>query len=210
MSPAIHSPGVQRGPRGAGRPGGDGSNRGRLKLICLAAALVTGAVWQTPAFAIDRVCVEAGAGHEGELVRLAVQWDLEREWFEKRRWRLGALVEAGVGAWSPELDGSGLYEAGVTPVLRLAPHRPPSAGATPFFEAGLGVHLLSNVHFSGLDLSTSLQFGSHIGAGLVFGRGGRYSLAYRYQHLSNASIKQPNPGIEFHLLQLGFRLSAAR
>jgi lipid A 3-O-deacylase len=184
--------------------------RGKLLPIGLAAVLLTGAIWQPAAFAVDRVCVEAGAGHEGELIRLAVQWELEKRWFEQRRWRLGALIEAAAGAWSPELGDRGLYDVGATPVLRLAPNRPPSGRATPFFEAGVGAHLLSNVTFSDLDLSTSLQFGSHIGAGVLFGRGGRYSLTYRFQHLSNASIKQPNPGIEFHLLQIGFRVSAVR
>jgi len=79
-----------------------------------------------------------------------------------------------------------------------------------FLEAGLGAHLLSNVRFSDLYLSTSLQFGSHIGAGIYFGRDRKFSLVYRFQHLSNASVKQPNPGIEFHLLQFGFRVGRRR
>jgi hypothetical protein len=29
-------------------------------------------------------------------------------------------------------------------------------------------------------------------------------LSYRYQHLSNAGIKQPNQGINFHLLRFQY------
>ena len=99
-----------------------------------------------------------------------------------------------------------LWEIGVTPVLRVASNRSSTSRILPFLEAGLGAHLLSNVRFSDLNLSTSLQFGSHIGAGIYFGKDRRFSLIYRFQHLSNASVKQPNPGVEFHLLQFGFRL----
>lgn len=185
--------------------------RGRRRRLrrCLAAALVL-AAWQPAGFALDRGVLAVGAGHEGGLIRLGAQWELDRRWFEDGRWHLGLLVEAEIGAWQPELGDRGLYEIAVTPVVRLLPNRPPSPRPTLFIEAGIGPHLLSNVRFSDLDLSTSLQFGSHIGAGVLFGRGGRYSLTYRFQHLSNASIKQPNPGIEFHLLQLGYRFSIVR
>ncbi|HSN53576.1 MAG TPA: acyloxyacyl hydrolase [Candidatus Sulfomarinibacteraceae bacterium] len=184
--------------------------RGRRRRLqqCLAAALVLTA-WQPTTFALDRGVLAVGAGHEGSLIRLGAQWELDRRWFEDGRWHLGLLIEAEIGGWQPELGDRGLYEIAVTPVIRVLPNRPPSPRPAVFIEAGIGPHLLSNVRFSGLDLSTSLQFGSHIGAGVLFGRGGRYSLTYRFQHLSNASIKQPNPGIEFHLLQLGYRISAA-
>jgi hypothetical protein len=115
-----------------------------------------------------------------------------------------------VGYWSPELGDTDLWEIGATPVFQVASNRPSSNRLLPFIEAGLGAHLLSNVRFSNLYLSTSLQFGSHIGAGIYFGKDRRFSLVYRFQHLSNASVKQPNPGIEFHLLQFGFRVSRPR
>ena len=95
-------------------------------------------------------------------------------------------------------------------MIQAAPNRPSSSGLLPFLEVGLGAHFLSNIRFDDLSLSTSLQFGSHIGAGIYFGKDRRFSLVYRFQHLSNASVKQPNPGVEFHLLQLGFRIGRSR
>jgi hypothetical protein len=171
-----------------------------------AAALLGLACGLPRAWAGERVVLEAGAGHEGELLRLGLQWDLGQRDLAAGAWQLDALVEASLGAWEPELGDRGLYDLGLTPLVRLSPVRLASDSARPFLEAGLGAHLLSNVRFSDLDLSTSFQFGSHLGLGLLLGRDRRWSLIYRFQHLSNASVKLPNPGIEFHLLQLGLRL----
>ncbi len=176
----------------------------------MTAALLSIALGQAPALAVDRAFIEAGGGHEGDLARFGVQWDHAKRWFEGGRWHLGVSLEVEVASWRPEVGRDPLYEIGATPVFRLAPDRASSPGPTPFLEAGIGVHFLSNVHFSDLDLSTSLQFGSHIGAGVFLGRDRRWSLVYRFQHLSNASVKVPNPGIEFHLLQLGCRFGSSR
>jgi hypothetical protein len=179
----------------------------RRRLALVAAALILLAGWPAPALAADRIVIEAGAGHEGELLRLGLQCGLGRRDLGGGGWRVEALLEASLGAWQPELGDRGLYDLGVTPVLRLAPEALGSRVIRPFLEAGLGAHLLSNVSFSDLDLSTSFQFGSHLGLGVLLGGDGRWSLTYRFQHLSNASVKLPNPGIEFHILQLGLRFT---
>ena len=44
------------------------------------------------------------------------------------------------------------------------------------------------------DLSQVLQFGSHQ----------QYEAGYRFQHISNGGIKEPNPGINFHQLYLQY------
>ena len=165
---------------------------------------------QASSFAVDRVFLEAGAGHEGDLIRIGAQWEFWERNSANDKWHLGASLEVDLGYWNPELGDNDLWEIGVTPVFQVAPNRPSSSRLIPFLEAGLGAHLLSNVRFSNLYLSTSLQFGSHIGAGIHFGRDRKFTLVYRFQHLSNASVKQPNPGIEFHLLQFGFRVSPRR
>ena len=52
---------------------------------------------------------------------------------------------------------------------------------------------------------SSFQFGDHIGGGIRFGDKGQYDVGYKYQHLSNAGIKQPNQGINYHILRLQYR-----
>jgi len=201
----VEPPSSTGGRRGTYFPG-----RLNRPLRWIVAGLLIVAFWPPSGFAVDRVFLEPGAGKEGNLIRIGAQWELEKQWFAGGKWHLGALLEVGIGSWRPELGDDGLYEIGFTPVFRLAPNRTSSGRLTPFFEAAVGAHLLSNVRFSDLNLSTGLQFGSHIGAGVFFGHDRRFSLVYRFQHLSNASIKQPNPGIEFHLLQLGYCFSPRR
>ncbi|KAF1021645.1 MAG: Lipid A deacylase PagL [Paracidovorax wautersii] len=46
-------------------------------------------------------------------------------------------------------------------------------------------------------MSTGFQFSDTIGAGIQFGNQLRSTVGIRFQHLSNASIKSPNPGINF-------------
>ena len=176
----------------------------------MAAVLLTCAVWQATGFAVDTVVVEAGVANEGDLVRAGAQWELLDRPSWTGGWGLGIVLEAVAGSWQPEVGDSGLFEVGVTPVFRFAPARLSSDRAALFLEAGVGVHFLSDVRFNDLNMSTSLQFGSHIGVGVHLGSGGRWTLVYRFQHLSNASIRQPNPGIEYQLLQIGVRLSRSR
>ena len=68
----------------------------------------------------------------------------------------------------------------------------------PYLEAGIGVHLLSHVRINNdRDLSTAFQFGENAGAGIAFGENHRFELGVYVQHESNASIKEPNPGLTY-------------
>jgi hypothetical protein len=105
---------------------------------------------------------------------------------------------AEIGYWNSDKDNrqnDNLWELGLTPVLRLAPKA--SGGMRPYLEAGLGGHVLSDTRIGERKLSTAWQFGTHLGVGLDCGR---LRIGYRFQHLSNAGIKTPNDGIDFHVL----------
>ena len=54
------------------------------------------------------------------------------------------------------------------------------------------------------DFDIPFAFGTHLGVGARFGANGRYELVYRYQHQSNAGLGDENPGINFHVVQLGY------
>jgi opacity protein-like surface antigen len=79
-----------------------------------------------------------------------------------------------------------------------------SSGVSPYAEAGIGPHLLSETSLGYKQYSTAFQFGSLIGFGLGFGDKGQYELSYRFQHISNNDIKTPNNGINLHILRLGY------
>jgi lipid A 3-O-deacylase len=76
----------------------------------------------------------------------------------------------------------------------------PAKFISPYFEGGIGVSWLSDKMISGRDLSTYFQFEDRIGIGLKIGRQLRHDLNVKYVHYSNASIKQPNDGIDSFMI----------
>ncbi|MEH3085251.1 MAG: acyloxyacyl hydrolase [Xylophilus ampelinus] len=121
--------------------------------------------------------------------------------------RAGAYWDANIAYWSARDDADnrrhGYAQIGLTPTLRLRFDE----GRSPWFaDAGIGIslnnHLYNNEnhHFS-----TAFNFASHIGAGYSFGANRSQEISLRLQHVSNASIKQPNPGENF--LQLRYAVA---
>jgi opacity protein-like surface antigen len=137
-----------------------------------------------------------------QMYRLGLARDWQRAWFTDGDWQLGGYWLAEVGYWDSDerhADNDSLSEVGLTPGCRLAPK---AGHVRPYLEAGVGGHVLSDTRIGGRELSTAWQFGSHLGAGISCGR---FDIGYRFQHLSNANIKNPNDGIDFHSLNAGLR-----
>lgn len=159
----------------------------------------------TPARAMDAAALELGASEGGvDRAGLALRWDWERQWFTEGEWHLGGYWELSASYWDGDAGKTGngsLLEVGLTPVFRLQRGAPPG-GTSPYAEIGVGPHLMSETRIDDKEMSTSFQFGSHLGFGARFGAQGHYELGYRFQHLSNAGIDHPNPGINFHLLRV--------
>jgi lipid A 3-O-deacylase len=101
-------------------------------------------------------------------------------------------------------DNGSLWDVGVTPELRWLPAW--GTSVQPYLEAGVGVHLLSHTRINNTrDLSTAFQFGENFGTGIAFGEDHRFELGVYVQHESNASIKEPNPGLTY--LGVVFRIA---
>lgn len=136
-----------------------------------------------------------------QMYRIGLARDWQRTWFSDGDWQLGGYWLAEVGYWNSDhsrRDNDHLWQVGLTPVFRL---QPKAGQLRPYLEAGIGGHVLSDTRIGGRELSTAWQFGSHVGAGI---RCGRFDIGYRFQHLSNAGIKKPNDGMEFHVLNASF------
>jgi hypothetical protein len=146
------------------------------------------------AYGVDSVSAELGQGSRGvDLWRVGAQWKQESAWLARHNWQL--YWDASLGGWYSETGT--VLDLGLTPVLRHARH---ARGV--YFEAGIGGHLLSDSNVSrNLSLSTRFQFGDQLGIGYRFER---YDLAVSFQHLSNAGIRNPNPGVNFLLLRLQY------
>lgn len=140
---------------------------------------------------------------ETQMIRLGLARDWQQTWFTGGDWQVSGYWLAEVGYWNSDKHNrrnDNLWEVGLTPVLRLAPKA--TIGMRPYLEAGIGGHVLSDTRIGERNLSTAWQFGSHIGTGLYCGP---LQIGYRFQHLSNASIKAPNDGINFHILTASMR-----
>ena len=177
------------------------------RALALAAALMIA----TPVVhAVDSMSVELGTSDSSnasvDLVRLGIQWNFPKRLDLGPNWHIGGFFDLSLGYWdndSPGRTASSLADVGFTPVFRLQPTNP--AGLAPYLEAGVGAHVLSKSSVSTeRRFGTLFQFGSHLGVGMRFGAKQAFDLGYRYQHLSNASIKDPNQGINFHLVRLQY------
>jgi lipid A 3-O-deacylase len=161
------------------------------------------------AYALDSVVVELGSiegDEEAERYGGAFRYAPETKWLESGSWYLSSYFEFGVTYWDGELGTEGedsLVDFSLTPILRY--QRSTSSGTiAPFFELGTGVHAHTETGIGDKDIDIPFSFGTHFGAGVRFGDTGRYELVYRFQHLSNAGLGNENPGLNFHVVQLGY------
>lgn len=128
-------------------------------------------------------------------VGLIAGWHHGNPLWQGDQWRLALRHEFELAYWRVP-QAQDIVEAGYSPFLRL---ERPMAGAQLFFvEASIGVRLLSHTRISpDHTLSTAFQFSDQLGVGYQWGPGGRSTVGLRFQHISNAGIKRPNPGINF-------------
>jgi hypothetical protein len=173
--------------------------------------LIAGFMFATPAVhAVDGISLELGSSDSSnasvDIARVGLQWNWTTRIGLGADWHIGGYWDLGLAHWSNDSPGrtnSSLTDIGFTPVFRFQQTNP--GALAPYLEAAVGAHLLSESSVSAeRRLGTSFQFGSHFGAGLRFGPRRAFDLSYRYQHLSNAGIKQPNQGINFHLLRFQY------
>ncbi len=163
------------------------------------------------AYAVDSMSFEYGHSDSSNvnvnLYRVSAQWDWNKKLISMGSWHLGGYWETSFGYWDNSntfgKTHDSIFDVGATPVFRLQPNN--SAGFSPYAELGVGLHLLSHTSLSmQRQFGSSFQFGDHVGAGVRFGSKGQYDLGYRYQHLSNAGIKQPNQGVNFNQIRLQY------
>jgi hypothetical protein len=69
-------------------------------------------------------------------------------------------------------------------------------------DGGINAALLSRHRFGRENFGGPIQFVSYVGIGFKVGT--NLGVGYRFQHMSNASIYNRNPGLELHVLELGY------
>lgn len=158
------------------------------------------------ALAIDSGSFELGTGDQTQVARVGLQSQWPTTWPQSNGTHLGAYWDLTFSQWrwtrppGASHANQELYDLGITPVFRLQ-----SDGKKGFYaEAGIGAHLLFSDYYdpSGERFSTRFQFGDHFGVGYVTQDG--MDLSLKIQHFSNGGIRQPNPGVLFGVLKLGY------
>jgi lipid A 3-O-deacylase len=169
-----------------------------LLLVMIAAGAVPSS------WAANGIAIEAGHGEATDMGQISLirQWD--RKWFTDGDWYLTGYWEASVGNWkSSEAGGKRIWDVGFTPVFRMQTKA--GSGFRPYLDGAVGAHLLSDTHVNArLNMGSSFEFGSFLGVGLLLGDKSQFDLGYRYQHLSNADLKTPNPGINFQQVRFAY------
>ena len=150
--------------------------------------------------ASDRISVGVGdASGDIDAYRIGFQRDFKKRWWRDRPWGLSGYWEASANYW---VDNDSISALAFSPVFTLSLKR--SSSVTPYFEAGIGVALISNSEIERRNLSTAFQFEDRIGVGLRFGGQQKHDINFRFLHYSNADIKMPNDGLDIFMLSYGY------
>lgn len=124
-------------------------------------------------------------------------WYLPWAWRPKSGWILASRVD---------FTGAALSAAGTTGFLgSLGPSLAVrKTGWIVGIDLGVSPAFLSEAWYGKEDLSGHFQFLTHAGISLFPIR--NLSIGYEYQHVSNADIQQPNPGLNMHNIEISYRI----
>jgi hypothetical protein len=174
-----------------------------MKISALA-LLFAGLAAVAPAMAVDGYVVEAGANGDLQSVRLGMIRQWHEQWFTEGRWHLTGYWEGSLAYLrSDRPQGKQLADAGVAPVFRFRPNA--SGGAQPYWDVAVSLHALSKTRVDDRhNLGSNLQLGPLVGVGFTFGEKSQYDLGYRFQHLSNAGLSDPNDALDLHQVRLTY------
>lgn len=174
--------------------------------LLIAVILVAGSLptdCRAGVFRFREIAVEIGYGagiEDTKLLRLDSQWNFLPRVYRGNRIEVIGIGQVSTGIWKGDRE---VFNLSATPILRLQSSSQ-SATLRPYLEAGIGLHYISDIQMRRRVLSTNFQFGDHAGVGLSFGHSHVFDICYLFQHHSNASIKRPNSGINFHILRIGY------
>lgn len=175
--------------------------RTTLAGLCLAFATLAHAQAQSG----PGLYLEAGeARHEGattDALTLGVRLPTDLRFFGGR---LALSVDGYASRWHAEAlpgERDNFTQLGLVPMLRWRFDE----GRSPWFvEGGVGVsYLMDSYRTRTKTFGSRWNFSDHLGVGYSFGR---HEIGVYVKHVSNAGLKDPNPGETFYQLRYGYAL----
>ena len=121
-------------------------------------------------------------------VGLMKKWDVK--WLKNSTGYVDGYFELSYNHW--DYSDKKINAVALSPVFQYA-FNPSGSTWYPYIEGGIGVAYLDEYFIKDRNLSSNLQFEDRIGVGFRFDN---LDLNFRYMHYSNASLKQPNDGID--------------
>jgi lipid A 3-O-deacylase len=134
-------------------------------------------------------------GQGGATGRIALGFDWDKSWLESSVGRATGYWDLGYTYWQAGKEAGGRHAVSFAPVFV---YEFGEGYYKPFVEAGVGVSLFSGTTAGDQKFGSAFNFEDRIGAGLKFGNTDKIGI--RAIHYSNASIKEPNDGIESYSL----------
>jgi len=110
-------------------------------------------------------------------------------------WSLGGRLEGSAGWFNGQ--GANAFIGTLGPVLEIR------KGTFPLIlEGGSSPTVLSRHHFGTMNFGDDFQFTSHIGLRLEITK--HFSIGWRFQHMSNAGMAHPNPGLNEQVISASY------
>ena len=148
---------------------------------------------------INEISISIGESKDNiGIYRLGVKKDFETTFFESDYGWLSGYYEASLNYWEKESDK--IYSIALSPVFVYYMGRK-SNTIHPYIEGGIGVSYLSDTMIKSRNMTTNFNFEDRIGVGI---RMESFDFNARYMHYSNASIKQPNDGIDIFIFTMSY------
>jgi len=128
-------------------------------------------------------------------------FDLPWRWDLGKDWRVESRVDVSAGAMFE--DGREGFVGGAGPFLALNHAKFPVS-----LEGGSGLTGITRYQYGALRAAGSKDFGDPIQfttyAGIYWDFAAHFRAGYRFQHMSNAGIASPNPGLNMNVFSLSY------
>ena len=165
------------------------------------AGLLVGAVTaRAEGLSLESVGVRGGfsaesGSHGFHQAEVFGNWNLPWGWDLGREFHLQSRLDLSAGWLNAHDQDAAIGTLGPSLVVSRAQWPVSLAG-------GLSPTFLSTHEFGEDNLGTRVQFTSHIGLNSDFAR--HWRVGYRFQHMSNAGLSTPNPGLNMHMFALSY------
>jgi hypothetical protein len=160
-----------------------------------------------PRWRPDGTFVQVGGGHSNDSWIMGAQWDWHRRWelgaswLLSGQWNLSAGRMRALDNWKNDND-SWYTKIGFMPSVRIINQRIDRC----YLELGTGPVIVTPVYISReRTFSTVFNFENRIAAGVQLGQRRQHDFSVSFDHISNADIEQPNPGLNQYSVRYTLR-----